>query len=117
MVYDIEEKQDTWWGRNGGDVIGIVVAAVVAACVIWMISTSSETKAMAAPAPKVFNTERTEELAKAKCGEYNMEWYQYTDAGRVYKNRYSEEELVLYCINRETNVTVREFIPMIFDGE
>lgn len=113
-MYGEEFPKETWIQRYGYELYGTILAGALLGGFCWMVFYD---KPQPETPPAVLDVDRTNALATAKCGEYEMDWLQYTDAARIYKNRHSDEEAVLYCINRETNVTVRELIPLILIEE
>lgn len=121
-MYGENLKDDhTWWQRHKdnvyGTILGLSVLLAVGGVIIICTNNPHANMVVEQGWPANFNQELTEELATAKCGEYNMEWLQYTDASLVYKNRHTNEEAVLYCVDRETKVTVREMIPLMFNED
>lgn len=108
-MYD-EYEELTWWQKHSSDVYGACAVVVIGLLLFALMASNIN----ASPATvQIINAEVTNKLAAAKCGEYEMEWLQYHDVGTVYSGRARNQEAIVYCINRETNVTIRDYIPLI----
>lgn len=103
-----------WWERNKDVTLWTLIGlGALIGCVFLYNGLAELTRrANIQPERPVFDLDFNTAMAQANCARHGMQMYQYVDASLVYRGRFPGQEAVVHCINRETNETIREFIPI-----